>query len=83
MIRTLTSISELSIIDQRTSENITIFQKIVFDDTNQKKGGFATVYPISSIDDTPSGDKYLLKISWVNDKPDADYRVTICCFLWL
>jgi hypothetical protein len=74
MIRTLTSISELSIIDQRTSENITIFQKIVFDDTNQKKGGFATVYPISSIDDTPSGDKYLLKISWVNDKPDADYR---------
>jgi|GEM_PF-2513108 len=74
MIRTLTSISELSIIDQRTSENITIFQKIVFDDTNQKRGGFATVYPISSIDDSPTGDKYLLKIIWPNDKPDADYR---------
>lgn len=72
MIRTLTSISELSIIDQRASENITIFRKIVFDDTNQKKGGFGTVYPISSIDDTPTGDKYLLKAIWVKDKPDAD-----------
>jgi hypothetical protein len=74
MIRTLTSISELSVIDQRASKNVTVFQKIVFDDSTEKKGGFGTVYSVNAIDDTPTGNKYLLKTIWVNDQPVTDDR---------
>jgi hypothetical protein len=74
MIRALTSISELSVIDQRASENITIFQKIVFDDSTEKKGAFGSVYQVNAIDDMPTGDKYLLKTIWVKNKPVSNDR---------
>jgi serine/threonine protein kinase len=61
MIKTLTNITEISVVDQNTTNNLYSFSKIEFDDNAIGAGGFGTVFKLFSIDGKLSTG-YVLKI---------------------
>lgn len=61
MIKSLSNITDLSILEQNEKDNILSFNKIDFDDTVMGSGGFATVYKVVSIDGIQKTD-FVLKI---------------------
>ena len=61
MIKTLTNITEISVVDQNIGKNLYDFAKVEYDDNAIGSGGFGAVYKVFSIDGKQSKD-YVLKI---------------------
>ena len=61
MIKSLSNISDISVIDQNGSNDILTFSKIEFDDTPLGSGGFGSVHTVQSIDGV-SKPEFVLKI---------------------
>ena len=50
MIRSLSNITDISVIDQNEKDNLLSFTKIDFNDDTIGSGGFGTVHKVQSID---------------------------------
>ena len=50
MIKSLSNITDISVIDQNGSNDILNFSKIEFDDNAMGSGGFGSVHTVQSID---------------------------------
>ncbi|PQB07537.1 hypothetical protein BST83_10495 [Polaribacter filamentus] len=61
MIKTLSNITNISVIDQNVKDDILSFTKIEFDDNELGSGGFGSVHSVQSIDAKPKND-FVLKI---------------------
>jgi len=61
MIRSLSNITDISVIDQNEKDNILSFSKVKFDDSPIGSGGFGTVHKVNSIDGLQNS-KYVVKI---------------------
>lgn len=61
MIRSLSNIRELSIIEQNIGDNLYAFNQVDFENDSIQKGNFGSIHEVLSID-SKSSSKYILKI---------------------
>ena len=61
MIKSLSNITDISVIDQNESNDILTFSRIEFDDNALGSGGFGSVHSVQSIDGI-SKSEFVLKI---------------------
>ena len=61
MIKSLSNISDISVIDQNVNDNLFSFHKIDFNEAEIGSGAFGSVYKVTSIDGEPSVN-YVLKL---------------------
>lgn len=74
MIKTLTNIRDISVIDQNEKQNLYSLFELSFDENEVGSGGFGTVHKVHSLDGRPSED-YLLKIFTNDEKKEHAYEV--------
>lgn len=74
MIKSLSNITNISVIDQNASKDILTFSKIEFDDNEVGSGGFGSVYNVQSIDGI-SKSEFVLKIITHKDHKQHAYDV--------
>ncbi len=74
MIKSLSNITDISVIDQNGSNDILTFSKIEFDDKALGSGGFGSVHNVQSIDGN-SKSEFVLKIFTNEDKNQHAYDV--------
>tara|TARA_R100000935_G_scaffold58869_1_gene98824 strand:+ start:6106 stop:8166 length:2061 start_codon:yes stop_codon:yes gene_type:complete len=74
MIKSLTEIKNISVIDQNQSNNIFSFFQINFDENEIGSGGFGSVHKVHSIDGV-SRRNYVLKIFTNEEKKEHAYEV--------
>ncbi|TYB74049.1 protein kinase family protein [Bizionia myxarmorum] len=66
MVRSITKITEISILGQGTTENITSLKTLSFDDKEIGSGGFGEIFTVLSIDGIQNS-KYVVKIFSAKD----------------
>jgi len=74
MIKSLSSITDISVIDQNEKDNILSFSKIEFNDNVLGSGGFGSVHNVQSIDGI-SKSEFVLKIFTDEDNKQHAYEV--------
>ncbi len=74
MIKSLTEIKSISVIDQNQSNNLYSFAEVSFDENEVGSGGFGSVHKVHSIDGENKS-KYVLKIFTNEEKKDHAYEV--------
>jgi serine/threonine protein kinase len=73
MIKTLSNITDISVIDQNVKDDILSFAKIEFDDNELGSGGFGSVHRVQSIDGK-SKKEFVLKIFTDDDNKEHAYK---------
>src|SRR5690554_2874848 len=74
MIRSLSNITDISVIDQNGSNDILTFSKIEFNDSPLGSGGFGSVHTVQSIDGV-SKSEFVLKIFTDEENKQHAYDV--------
>ena len=74
MIKTLTAIKNITVIDQNQSNNLYSFSEVSFDENEVGSGGFGSVHKVHSIDGV-NKNSYVLKIFTNDEKKEHAYEV--------
>ena len=74
MIKSLSEIRGISVIDQNQSNNLYSFSEIKFEEKEVGSGGFGSVHKVHSIDGI-NKDRYVIKIFTNEEKKDHAYEV--------
>ena len=74
MIKSITEIKSITVIDQNQSNNLYSFSEVGFDENEVGSGGFGSVHKVHSIDGL-NKDSYVIKIFTNEEKKEHAYEV--------